>query len=79
MIISERARSFLKKRQPGKTNRHMANTDTLPPGPKGLPIVGNTFQFRRDPLHFVREMQETSGGMATVRFGKQQDCNVLPS
>ena len=50
----------------------MASSASLPPGPKGLPIVGNTFQFRRDPLRFVREMQETYGRMATVRFGKQQ-------
>ncbi len=48
----------------------MPYNSSLPPGPKGLPIVGNTFQFRRDPLHFVREMQETYGRMARVHFGK---------
>ncbi len=48
----------------------MANNSALPPGPKGLPIVGNTLQFRRDPLHFVREMQQTYGHMATIHFGK---------
>jgi len=48
----------------------MANNSSFPPGPKGLPIVGSTFQFRRDPLHFVREMQQTYGRMATVHFGK---------
>ena len=48
----------------------MANNSTLPPGPKGLPIVGSTLQFRRDPLQFVREMQQTYGRMATVQFGK---------
>src|SRR5260370_37454681 len=58
------------KRQSGKLHRRMANNDTLPPGPKGLPIVGNTFQFRRDPLHFVRDMQQMYGRMATVHFGK---------
>jgi cytochrome P450 len=34
--------------------------------------VGNIFQLRRDPLRFVRETQQTYGGMATVHFGKHQ-------
>jgi len=50
----------------------MSNKASLPPGPKGLPIVGNIFQLRRDPLSFVREIQQTYGRMATVQFGKQQ-------
>ena len=50
----------------------MENNATLPPGPKRLPIVGNTLQFRRDPLHFVRQMQQIYGHMATVHVGKQQ-------
>ncbi|HXX76942.1 MAG TPA: cytochrome P450 [Ktedonobacteraceae bacterium] len=50
----------------------MPNKASLPPGPKGLPIVGNIFQLRRDPLSFVRETQKTYGRMATVHFGKQQ-------
>jgi cytochrome P450 len=50
----------------------MSNMASLPPGPKGLPIVGNIFQLRRDPLRFVRETQQTYGRMATVHFGKQQ-------
>ena len=50
----------------------MSNNVPLPPGPKGLPIVGNIFQLRRDPLSFVREMQQTYGRMSTVHIGKQQ-------
>ncbi len=71
MIISELDRPVLDSRdKSGKTHIHMANIDTLPSGPKGLPIVGNTLQFRRDPLHFVRKMQQAYGRMATVHFGK---------
>ncbi len=59
MIISGLDRPVLDSRdKSGKTHIHMANIDTLPSGPKGLPIVGNTLQFRRDPLHFVRKMQQ---------------------
>ena len=36
-------------------NQTTTNT-TLPPGPKGLPIVGNALQFQRDPLGFIRQM-----------------------
>ena len=48
----------------------MQNTKTLPPGPKGLPIVGNALQFQRDPLTFIRELQRTYGRMATIHIGK---------
>jgi cytochrome P450 len=49
----------------------MEPASTLPPGPKGLPVVGNALQFQRDPLHFVRETQRQYGRMATVHIGKQ--------
>ncbi|MEO8955842.1 MAG: cytochrome P450, partial [Ktedonobacteraceae bacterium] len=48
----------------------MPKTATLlPPGPKGLPIVGNALQFQRNPLQFVRKMQTTYGNMATIHLG----------
>jgi cytochrome P450 len=42
----------------------------LPPGPSGIPFVGNTFQFRRDQLGFLLSLQRTYGRMATVHIGK---------
>ena len=49
----------------------MEPTATLPPGPKGLPVMGNALQFQRDPLRFIRETQQTYGRMATIYIGKQ--------
>ncbi|HYK86259.1 MAG TPA: cytochrome P450 [Ktedonobacteraceae bacterium] len=47
----------------------MPHTDTLPPGPKGFPFLGNTLQFQRNPLQFVRDVQRTYKDMATVHIG----------
>jgi cytochrome P450 len=41
----------------------------LPPGPPGLPVVGNVFQFRRDPLTFVSGVQRSFGRLATIHLG----------
>ncbi|MGO8947291.1 MAG: cytochrome P450 [Ktedonobacterales bacterium] len=41
----------------------------LPPGPAGFPVVGNVFQFRRDPLTFVSGVQRSFGRMATIYLG----------
>ncbi len=46
------------------------STNILPPGPKGLPIVGNIFQFQRNPLRFFRETQKHYPRMATIYMGK---------
>src|SRR5260370_23812531 len=49
-------------------DKQMKQTATLPPGPKGLPIVGNALQFQRDPLMFMRGMQQRFGRMAHLRL-----------
>jgi cytochrome P450 len=46
--------------------------ETLPPGPQGLPFLGNLLQFRRDPLTFIRGVQRSYGRIATVRILKRQ-------
>jgi cytochrome P450 len=43
---------------------------SLPPGPRPWPLVGNILAFRRDPLHFVREMHRRYGRMATIYMGQ---------
>jgi cytochrome P450 len=52
------------------TDRH-----ELPPGPAGLPLVGNLPQFQRDPLAFVRGVQRSYGNLATVRLGR--DVSII--
>ena len=42
---------------------------TLPPGPKGLPFFGNTLQFQRNPLQFIRDVQKSYADMATIHLG----------
>ena len=44
-------------------------TTHMPPGPPAFPIVGNVFQFRRDPLTFVTGVQRSFGRMATIHMG----------
>jgi cytochrome P450 len=48
------------------------NRPALPPGPVGLPLVGNLPRFRRDPLAFVRGVQRAYGNVATVRMLNRQ-------
>ena len=43
---------------------------TLPPGPRGIPLLGNVVQFRRDQLGFLLHLQRTYGGMATIAIGR---------
>lgn len=47
----------------------MLQTIKLPPGPKGLPFIGNALQFQRNPLLFVRDLQTIYGSMATIHLG----------
>jgi cytochrome P450 len=48
----------------------LENTYTLPPGPKGWPLLGNVFQLGRDQLGFLLEIQRKYGRMATIHIGK---------
>jgi len=48
----------------------MENNHVLPPGPKGLPFLGNILQFRHDQLNYLHALQRTYGNMATIYIGK---------
>ncbi|MBI3942847.1 MAG: cytochrome P450 [Chloroflexi bacterium] len=39
-----------------------------PPGPKGLPIVGNAFAYQRDPLGFAIRLEREYGAIASYPF-----------
>ena len=45
-------------------------TYTFPPGPKPKPIVGNIFDFRKDPLAFITGLQRRYGKAATFYLAK---------
>ncbi|GCE23525.1 cytochrome P450 [Dictyobacter kobayashii] len=48
-----------------------ATIATLPPGPTGLPLLGNTVPLINDPLRFFRELEKTYGSMATIMSSPQ--------
>jgi cytochrome P450 len=43
----------------------------MPPGPKGLPFVGQLFNFRRDPLTFLQQAARDYGDILYFRIGPQ--------
>nr|NIT13394.1 cytochrome P450 [Candidatus Dadabacteria bacterium] len=43
----------------------------LPPGPKGLPILGSSFHYFKDILGFLTHMRQTYGEIAFFRLGKR--------
>ncbi|HLI07969.1 MAG TPA: cytochrome P450 [Ktedonobacteraceae bacterium] len=42
----------------------------LPPGPKGLPFLGNVFQMDHNLLGFILDVQREYGRMATIHIGR---------
>jgi cytochrome P450 len=44
---------------------------SLPPGPRGLPFLGNLLAFQTRPLSFFRQLARTYQRMATVHIGKR--------
>src|SRR5438874_8826780 len=48
----------------------MTHLSSLPPGPRGLPWLGNLLQFERDTLGFLMDVQRRYGRLATIRYGQ---------
>lgn len=48
----------------------MQSRQILPPGPRGLPFLGNVLQFRHDQLSYLLQLEQTYGRMATLHIGK---------
>jgi cytochrome P450 len=42
-----------------------------PPGPKSKPLVGNVFEFRRDPIGFLTTLAQTYGDIVHFKLGSQ--------
>jgi cytochrome P450 len=47
----------------------MASKNGLPPGPKGLPLLGNVIPFRQNQLSYLLHLQKTYDRMATISIG----------
>jgi cytochrome P450 len=45
--------------------------ESLPPGPKGWPIIGDLLPFQRRPLSFFRQLARSYGRMTTIHIGKR--------
>lgn len=42
--------------------------NTLPPGPKPLPVLGNNHSFVKDPLKFLQTLHQNYGPLATIHM-----------
>jgi cytochrome P450 len=47
------------------------NADRVPPGPKGLPLVGVSFKFARDPLRMLQSVAKEYGDIVRLPVGFQ--------
>lgn len=43
-----------------------------PPGPKGVPVIGNNHQYARDPLRFLTACRAAYGNVVTLQLGRDE-------
>ncbi|TPE69370.1 cytochrome P450 [Halalkalibacterium halodurans] len=52
-------------------------TNTMPTGPKGNPVLGNTIEFGKDPLQFITRCSQEYGEIVRLRFERERDTFLL--
>ncbi|MBA4544665.1 MULTISPECIES: cytochrome P450 [Thermoactinomyces] len=52
-------------------------TNNITTGPRGLPISGNLFAFRKDPLGFLQKAAKEHGDVVHIRFGPQRHIYLI--
>lgn len=45
---------------------------TEPPGPKGVPLVGNTYHYQRDPFTFMQACRDAYGDVVKLQLGPEE-------
>ncbi|MCM3761955.1 cytochrome P450 [Alkalihalobacillus oceani] len=50
---------------------------TMPTGPKGNPVLGNTVEFGRDPLRFITKCSQQYGEIVRLKFEKDRESFLL--
>lgn len=57
--------------RPDRTATAAASSESAPPGPRGLPAIGSTLSFARDPLGFVDGLDSYGDFVRYEAFGRE--------
>ena len=56
----------------------MSTEERYPPGPRGLPVIGNTIDLSRDIFAFFEELRDEYGRIASYEVFGTDACMVGP-